>query len=212
MRRERGLLIKTISIAMLGLALAGTAACDAADKPAGPATSPSNGGQAGGDSKFGTSPTTPATAAPTTNAPTTKSQPAKTTPPKADWAKLVNKCPYPGQKVEIQKVTTADVTQDGTADTLVTRSCDASTSYWASTIEVFDGESRKRLGTLLQDDKEEPVVTSVAVAKNIVTVKAYGTTLKGTKSCPDLSLTYRYEYTGEGFTGLSREAVAKKRC
>lgn len=217
MRRERGLLIKTISIGMLALAPASTAGCDPAGKPASAAAGPSTGPTASADSKFGTIPTKPPTATPTTKPPAAtppaKPQTVKTpSRPRTDWVKLVKKCPHPGQKVEIQKVKTADVTGDGTDDTLVTRGCEASTSYWPSTIEVFDGDSRKRLGTLLEGDVEEPVVTGVTVAEGVVTVKAYGTTLKGTKACPDLALTYRYEYAGDGFKRLSREAVAKKRC
>lgn len=112
----------------------------------------------------------------------------------------------------IQKVLEAEVTTDGVADTLVTRSCEASTSYWASTVEIFDGESSKRVGTLLEAaaKNDEPVVTGVTVTKGVITVKAYGTSLKGTKACPDLLLTYRWRYVENGFEELSRVAVDKK--
>jgi hypothetical protein len=207
MRRERGILIKSLSIGLLGLALAGTAACGPVEKPANASTNPTPSAGSG----FGKGPASPTPAATTATANTTKSPSPKVTKVKTrDWAKLVKKCPNAGQKVEIQKVLQADVTQDGIADTLVTRGCEASTSYWPSTIEIFDGETSKRYATLLEKDVEEPVVTGVTVTKGVITVKAYATSLKGTKACPDLLLTSRWQYVENGFEELSRVAEKKK--
>ncbi|MBL7261064.1 hypothetical protein [Paractinoplanes lichenicola] len=218
MRFTRGTLLAT-----LALALTATAACGVRDTPttAAPGTpSPT----ASADSGFGGSPTTPPTTAPTTSAPKpVRSSPSPTAtktrqPQVKDWADVVKPCPYEGQKVEILDAVHEDVTKDGIMDTIVTRSCEASTSYWANTVEVFKNTTEprgaKRVGTLLEDvaKMDEPVVEQVLFNKGIIGIKAYGTSAKGARACPDLILFYRYEYTGGKFKRIWRDAGIKEEC
>ena len=173
------------------------------------------------DSGFGSGPrpTTPAPS-PTTAKPTpTKTKPRPTIKPVVpQWSAVTKPCPYDGQKVEIQDVVHEDVTRDGVADTLVTHSCEATTSYWASTIEVFDGSANpakpERIGTLLEDvsNRDQPVVEQVTFTKGTVGVKAHGTSAKGSRACPDLLLTYRYEWKGRAFLLTSRDAEQNPEC
>ncbi|MGK5683039.1 hypothetical protein [Actinoplanes sp. URMC 104] len=224
--------MRALPLALVAVAVTATAACDRGDDPVDAAAPPSATGTP--DTGFGGSPATspPATGAPaevttvTVTPPTARSTPTRTksTPSKAParkpggWAAFVKPCPYEGQKAEIQGVVEQDVTEDGLAETLVTRSCEASTSYWHSTIEVFDGASDpaqpRRIGTLLEDvaKMDEPVVQKVTFNKGIVGVRAYGTSAKGEKACPDLTLFYRYEYTGSGFKRIWRDAGAAPEC
>ncbi|SNY71236.1 hypothetical protein [Paractinoplanes atraurantiacus] len=154
-------------------------------------------------------------AAPTSSAAPTKSA-TPTTKPRPKWSEAVEPCPYEGQKVVIREVQSDDVTQDGAEDHIVTRGCEASTAYWPSTIEVFDGEAGpahpKRIGTLLKGNKDLPWVTEVAVAEGVITVKAYGRTDLSPSGCPDLKLTYRFQHTGKTFQQIGRDATKAGDC
>ena len=125
------------------------------------------------------------------------------------WDQAVEKCPHPGQKIEIRKVYEADVTGDGLAESIVLRGCEASTSYWPSTVEVFDGAAPeyepKRLGVLLKDNKDYPWVTKVLVMKGIIVLHAYGLSKGAPTACADLNLTYRFQYTGGKFQQIWRD-------
>ncbi len=213
-------------MALVALAVAAVAGGCAGRTDAGASPGPVTGSA---DSGFGMSPDTPAPSAtrttPTpakrtvTTAKASPAPPTKTPQAVPDWADVVEPCPVAGQRVEIQRVLQADVTGDGLVDTMVARTCEASTSYWASTIEVFDGTADprrpERIGApLLQErvKEDEPVVTDVSVNAGIIGIKAYGTSPKGTKACPDLTLFYRYEYSGRGFRLIWRDWGTSERC
>ncbi|MFI1988557.1 hypothetical protein [Actinoplanes sp. NPDC020271] len=163
-------------------------------------------------------------AAPTTSKPAVT--PVKTTKPKptsdagdgGNWLAALKPCPNKGQEVDIEKMATGDVTGDGLNDVIIARSCTAITSYWPSTVEIFDGaaggEKPKRIGTLLGDlgATDGPAVQTVKVDGRVLTITAYGLSPKAAVGCPDLKLTYQYKYSGGGFTRTSRKAVTSADC
>ncbi|GIF04114.1 hypothetical protein [Actinoplanes siamensis] len=117
----------------------------------------------------------------------------------------------------MQKLVYGDVTGDGVPDALVARTCEAATSYWPTTVEVFDGASGanpRRVGTLLTDvgDKDLPWFRSMSVSGQTVTIKAYGTSPRAERACADLELTYRYDYRGGEFTRTGRQATRSAEC
>lgn len=136
----------------------------------------------------------------------------------ADWKSLVEPCPNTGQKPVIQKVVTADVTGDGTYDAVVARTCESSTAYWPSTVEVFDGTSQskqpRRVGTLLTDvgKTDLPWATQVRVSGRTVTVEAYGVDAHTTQACPSIAYTYRYTYDGGSFRRVGRDVGNANTC
>ena len=133
------------------------------------------------------------------------------------WSEVVEPCPHDGQKVVVRTVlSTYDVTADGVEDTLVLRGCEASTSYWPSTVEVFDGTARpekpRRIGALLKGSKDVPWVTELRVIKGYVVLPAYGLSKGAPAACPDLNLTYRFRYTGGKFQQTWRDAGKAAEC
>ncbi|GAA3342395.1 hypothetical protein GCM10020358_37230 [Amorphoplanes nipponensis] len=136
----------------------------------------------------------------------------------ADWKKIVKPCPNDGQRVIVQRVVTADVTGDGTYDAVVARSCEAVTSYWPSTVEVFDGTSPstrpERVGTLLADvgPADEPWLTTLRVNGREVVIEANGVDDSSSKGCADLGFTYRYRFTGGSFKRVAREVGNAGKC
>ncbi|MCY1143046.1 hypothetical protein OWR29_34055 [Actinoplanes sp. Pm04-4] len=46
----------------------------------------------------------------------------------------------------------------------------------------------------------------------MIGVKAYGTSTKGTRACPDLKLFYRYEFQGDGFKLAWRDWGPGEKC
>ena len=164
-----------------------------------------------------TSPTTPApaTTSPTTTSPAVTSPVAEPTKkPVADPAKMVTACPNAGQSAIVQADVTADVTGDGVPDRVIARSCTALTSYWPSTVEVFDGAGDDRIATLLGDvgPTDLPWVTRVTVAGRTITIAASGVSQHGTQACADLGLTYTYRYAGGGLRRTGRDAVNAGHC
>jgi hypothetical protein len=138
-------------------------------------------------------------------------------PKRPDWRKVVLPCPQ-DLRVVLQRVTTADVTKDGVPDTLVTRSCVASTSYFGSTIEVFDGtaapQSPRRIGVLLKDvaGKDKPWATKVVIIKGIVAVQANGLGPRSDNACPDHRFTYRYQFSKGQFKLIWRDFGKAEKC
>jgi hypothetical protein len=134
-----------------------------------------------------------------------------------NWFGALAACRFAEQKTEVQKLVLADVTGDGVADALVARTCETTTSYWPSTVEVFDGttgEAPKRIGTLLGDAgaADLPWFQSMSVSGRTVTVKAYGTSKDAPRACPDLKLTYKYSYSDGKFTRVGRQATEATGC
>ncbi len=136
-----------------------------------------------------------------------------------DWDVFIEECENPEQEAMVQLVTLGDVTGDGTADALVARTCDASTSYFPSTIEVFDGASpaagAERVGKPILTDvgpTDQPWVTGMTVKDQVVTVTAHGTGSDDSNSCPKLELTYRYRFQGTAFEQVDRAAVKSAAC
>ncbi|GAA1637772.1 hypothetical protein [Actinoplanes couchii] len=136
-----------------------------------------------------------------------------------DWDAFIEECKNPEQEALVQLVTTGDMTGDGTADALVARTCDASTSYFPSTIEVFDGASPAsgpvRVGTPILTDvgpTDQPWVVGMAVKNKAVTVTAYGTDSTDSNACPKLRLTYRYQLQGDAFEQVDRAATKSASC
>ncbi|UQU62872.1 hypothetical protein COUCH_28080 [Couchioplanes caeruleus] len=136
----------------------------------------------------------------------------------ANWKKLVTPCPNDGQKTVIRKVVTADVTGDGTYDALVARGCEARTSYFPSTVEVFDGASQssrpRRIATLLEEAgaTDQPWLTTVRVSGRQVVIEANGTGPRDTNACPSVAFTYRYRFSGDEVQRVSRDAHDARRC
>ncbi|SDT52539.1 hypothetical protein [Actinoplanes derwentensis] len=136
-----------------------------------------------------------------------------------DWDAFIEACKNPEQEALVQLVTTGDLTGDGTADALVARTCDASTSYFPSTIEVFDGASPAaepvRVGAPILTDAgptDQPWVIGMAVKEQVVTVTAYGTGGTDSNACPKLKLTYRYLLDGGAFEQVDRAATTSADC
>lgn len=134
-----------------------------------------------------------------------------------DWARQIKSCPFPNQRMRVNMIVKGDVNGDGTPDTLVVDSCDASTSYWQSTVEVFDGTSTpsatRRMGILLTEQvDDQPVAQHVAVSGGIITITGIGTGIHATKACPDLDLTYRYRWTDGAFRLVARTAQQRSTC
>lgn len=183
--------------------------------PAASATRAPVSGLGGGDSQPTSkpSPTQSSTSTPTST-PTSKPAP---TPKRPDWRKAVLPCPQ-DLRVVLQRIIIADVTKDGVPDTLVTRSCEASTSYFGSTIEVFDGtaapQSPRRIGVLLKDvaGKDKPWVTKVVIIKGIVTVQANGLGPRSSSACPDHRFTYRYQFSKGQFKLIWRDFGKADTC
>ncbi|HWS34673.1 MAG TPA: hypothetical protein VN408_18270 [Actinoplanes sp.] len=165
--------------------------------------------------------TTAATAAPSANPSVEAEDPSGTLASVgegADWDTFIEQCKNREQEALVQLVTIGDVTGDGTADALVARTCDASTSYFPSTIEVFDGSSPAaepaRVGTILTDvgPTDQPWVTGMTVQDKVVTVTAYGTGSGDSNACPKLELTYRYQLQGSAFEQADRAAKKSADC
>lgn len=136
-----------------------------------------------------------------------------------DWDAFIEECANPEQEALVQLVTTGDMTGDGTPDALVARTCDASTAYFPSTIEVFDGASPaagpKRVGEPMLTDvgpTDQPWVIGMAVKDRAVTVTAYGTGGTDSNACPKLKLTYRYQLDGDTFERVNRAATTAADC
>jgi hypothetical protein len=134
----------------------------------------------------------------------------------ADWDTFVLACDDPEQEAVVQEVTTGDVTGDGVADSLVTRTCDGATPYFPSTVEVFDGSSPAqrpwRIGAPLLKDvaaTDKPWVIRVAVQAGVIVVQANGTTGGG---CPKVRITYRYALAGTALEQRSRDAAPSDTC
>lgn len=212
---RRAVLFAAVALSALTL----SAACTEA------ATSPADGSGTGPAGRPGT----PATGAPSAGAkaggpgsgrgaPTGEEDQLAGRGDRADWQKLVTACPDSGQRVIVQKVVTADVTGDGTYDALVARSCSVRSSYWPSTVEVFDGASPstapRRVSILLKDvgAADRPWLTSLRVTGSIVTVAANGVGRTGAQSCPDQSLTYRYTVLGGAVQRTAREVRTARDC
>ncbi|MEV6342522.1 hypothetical protein [Actinoplanes sp. NPDC051851] len=156
-----------------------------------------------------------ACSAPTAAAPTTATDPVSIAPSpaaSADLLALLKECPNEGQKGRIQQTFTQDVTGDGTPETLVARTCEASTSYIPSTVEVFQGT--KRIGTLMEEagPTDLPWFVSLTAAGTEVTVTANGVAEDGTQACPELEITYRYAYADGAFKRTAREATTASDC
>ncbi len=164
------------------------------------------------------------TAAPATSKPvvvpvkTAKPTPVGDAGDGGNWFAALKPCPNKGQQVVVEKMATGDLTGDGVNDVAVARSCTAVTSYWPSTVEIFDGaaggEKPKRIATLLDDlgPTDMPAVQSLKAGGRTLTVTAYGLSAKAAHACPDLKLTYQYKYSGGEFTRTSRKAVTAKDC
>ncbi|MEV4703379.1 hypothetical protein [Actinoplanes sp. NPDC049316] len=109
----------------------------------------------------------------------------------------------------------ADVTGDGMDDALVARSCEARTSYYPSTVEVFDGASQsthpRRLATLLREvgPADQPWITKLRVTGRQVVIEANGTDSRDDNACPSVSFTYRYRYSSDGFQRVGRDAATR---
>ena len=157
----------------------------------------------------------PAPAAPSgpPSGPASAAEPGSLPTEPAAWLTLVEDCPNEGQKPVVQGVLIADATGDGSADAIVSRSCEASTSYFPSAVEVFDSPE-KPVGVLLKDAwvADNPWLTDVRVSDGVVIVKAHGSSGKQGNACADLDLTYRYRWTGSAFEQVDRKAVEAEDC
>ncbi|MEU8241808.1 hypothetical protein AB0C07_26455 [Actinoplanes missouriensis] len=166
-----------------------------------------------------TSPAATATTSPAATATTSPAAAGGASPiDEINWVNTVEDCPNSGQKSVVQKVISADVTNDGTPDALIARTCEATTSYFPSTVEVFDGGSLvtepARIGTLLAEagPTDQPWFTGLTTSGTEITVTANGTSGKKGNACADLSLTYGYRLTGGKFEQVHRKAVASPDC
>jgi len=218
------LLRPALSAAVLATALAGAAGCAGANAPA--AAGPSGGapaasatrapvsGLGGGDAQPTSKPAPTRSPAGKPGKPAGKPAPG---PARPDWRTAVLPCPQ-DLRVVLQRVDTADVTKDGVPDTLVTRSCAASTSYYPSTIEVFDGtaaaRSPRRIGVLLKDvgGTDKPWATKVVIIKGIVAVQANGLGPRSDSACPDHRFTYRYQFSKGQFKRIWRDLGKADTC
>ncbi|WP_436529844.1 hypothetical protein [Actinoplanes sp. HUAS TT8] len=189
----------------------------------GPAAAPATPGSAP-VTESTTAPAGTPSAAPVTSKPivtpvkTVKPTPAGDPGDGGNWFAALAPCPNKGQKVEVEKMTTGDLTGDGVDDVAVARTCTAITSYWPSTVEIFDGaaggEKPKRIATLLGDlgSADVPAVQSLKVNGRVLTITAYGVSAKAPTACPDLKLTYEYKYSAGTVARTSRKAVTSKDC
>lgn len=134
-----------------------------------------------------------------------------------DWSRFIERCPNAGQPNLVKGVTRGDVNGDGVPDTLVTTTCQASTSYWQSIVEVFDGNSAPgaphRLAELLRDvPLDTPWVQRITIANKVVTITAAGTGERSAPACPTLVFTYRYQWTGTTLERVSRTSQRASDC
>ncbi len=153
-------------------------------------------------------------AAPTTAKPV--ATPVKTAKPAPaidgdDWIPALAPCRSDEQKVEVEKIVTEDLTGDGVDDVVVSRSCTAITSYYPSTVEIFDGAAGsrqpKRIAALLAGDLDMPSVRSVKISGRTLTITAHGVGKKAPAACPNLKLTYDFKYSGGKVVLTNRKAV-----
>ncbi|MFC7534039.1 hypothetical protein [Actinoplanes sp. GCM10030250] len=135
-----------------------------------------------------------------------------------NWFSALADCPDEGQEPEVQRLIQADVTGDNVKDALVARTCEASTSYLPSTVEVFDGlaggEKPRRIATLLDEAgaTDLPWYRSLKVEADLVVIQAYGVSPDGVPACPDLKLTYTYRWSGGDFERVARETAKTTDC
>lgn len=136
-----------------------------------------------------------------------------------DWDVYILECENPEQEAVVQTVVTADVTADGVADALIARTCDTTTSYHPSTVEVFDGSSPAqrpwRVGKPLLSDvgaTDKPWLTGLRVQSGVIVVEAAGTGDGDAGGCPKLRLTYRYRLEDTAFERLDRTATPSTTC
>ncbi|MDI6097423.1 hypothetical protein QLQ12_02260 [Actinoplanes sp. NEAU-A12] len=136
-----------------------------------------------------------------------------------DWDAYILECENAEQEAVVQTVVNADVTADGVADALIGRTCDASTSYFPSTVEVFDGSSPAqrpwRVGKPLLSDvgsTDKPWLTGLRVQSGVIVIEANGTGGADSNACPKLKLTYRYQLKGTAFERLDRTATESATC
>ena len=204
----RKIALLTGAVVLAGLA----AACDD-NATAASATAPSLASSPAGATSATTAAPTP-TPTVTTTAPSGTVATSKPAPGRTDWTKKVKACPNAGQPVIIQQVVSGDLTGDGASDTAVARSCEARTSYWPSTIEVFDGASGSRIATLLADDGPGymPWVTRLTVSRGTLTVDAVGSDPHGSLSCADLGLKYTFAHRDGALTRTDRVIRDAGKC
>ncbi|MEU4692408.1 hypothetical protein [Actinoplanes sp. NPDC023714] len=208
-RRESIVLGKAalaIAIAMACVACSGPSARTAEPTPAPPSTSPVISPDEA--SPETTSPPAQPAEATTTTTTTTATPPRKPTgdPDKAStWLNALADCPNEGQKPQIQQILRKDATGDGAVDTLIARTCEASTSYIPSTVEIFDGT--KRIAILLEDvgPTDLPWYRSMTVNDETVAIEAYGVSEGGVPACADLKLTYTYRHANGAFERTGRK-------
>jgi hypothetical protein len=204
----RKIALLTGAVAMAGLAAACGDIATAAPAAA-PATAPST-----ASSPAAAASTTTAAPPPTADAPAGPVATSRPAPGRTDWSRKVEVCPDDDQPVVVQQVVSGDLTGDGVADTAVARSCEARTSYWPSTVEVFDGASGSRIATLLADDGPTymPWVTRLAVSRGTLTVEAAGNDAHGSQACADLGLTYTFAYRNGKLTRTDRVIGDAGKC
>lgn len=208
--------------ALLAVAL-GCAACTstASPNPTNPVTSPPPVSQSPSGSGATTTSASPTTTSASATAPTTGtgSAPPAAVTVGADWATHVNfaTVPHPdmhcenaglGNRVEVGRVVTGDVTGDRSPDAVVSLDCAHSASEWPDWVFVYSDSTGtpKAIATLISDT-DSTYAPTIATSGRTVTVGLVTWSKYAAGCCPDLHYTQTFTWTGAGFERGARRDV-----
>ncbi|MGH8962559.1 MAG: DUF4232 domain-containing protein [Jatrophihabitantaceae bacterium] len=212
--------------ALLGALVAITLGCAACTSAATPAHKPPNSSsRAGTQSTIHSTPTPPAhtttppahTTTPPTTGSTTTAPPVNTVA--AGWIAHADfkDLPHPdlgcanaqeGNRVEVTKVVSADVTGDGAADAIVRMDCLHAASEWPDWVFVYsDTSGHPKVVATLITNRDSTYVPTISTSDRTVTLGLLTWSRYAAGCCADLHYTQQFIWTGSGFDRGSRQDV-----
>jgi len=104
-----------------------------------------------------------------------------------------------GDKVNVLKVVTGDLTGDGAPEAVVREECDHSASEWPDSVYVFTYDGGTKLLATLVKQGDDVYATPQPFSGNAVTVKLDGWSPSAGGCCPDLHYSKTFAWNGSGF-------------
>jgi hypothetical protein len=113
-----------------------------------------------------------------------------------------------GNKVEVTKVVSADVTGDGSPEAIVRMDCLHAASEWPDWVFVYSDASGtpKVLGTLISNS-DSTYVTTIATSGHAITLGLLTWSKYAAGCCADLHYTQTFTWTGSNFAHSGRHDV-----